>query len=198
MTVSTDPNNSLIMASNKHRARTQTKRIDMSDSAMGERYTTMTAKEADKKASVVIRGLRREKPIGKRHVKRESEELVHSNVHFRQGGAKQPLKGVRMKLSGKKVAVWKLGNGDGGSKGAKQNSDLLKRQRVDDIAACSRLKLVERAKGRAGGEEEVQSEDEDEYSASLHNKQLQKRLGTLVDILRAADMKAAAAFAGVL
>ena len=193
LTVATDPNNSLIIASNKHRARTQIKRIDLSDSAMGERYTTITAKEADKQASAVIRGLRREKPIGKRQVKRESEELVHPNVHFRQGGgkqhkgAKQPLKGVRMKLSGKKLAVWKLGDGDGGSKGAKQNSDLLKRQRVDDIAACARRHKVELCKGRAVREEEVESEEQ--YESSLHNTQLQKKLDFLVDFLRATDME---------
>jgi hypothetical protein len=193
MTVSTDPNNSLIIASNKHRARTQTKRIDMSDSAMGERYTTMTAKEADKQASAVIRGLRREKPIGKRHVKRESEELVHPNVHSRQGGAKQPLKGVRMKLSGKKLAVWKLGDED---RIPKQNSDLLMRQRVDDIAACARRYKVELCKGSAVREDEVESEEQ--YESSLHNNQLQKELGTLVDIMCSCDTEAAAAFAGLL
>ena len=169
---------------------------------MGKRYTTITAKEADKQASAVIRGLRREKPIGKQQVKRESEELVHPNVHFRQGGgkqhkgAKQPLKGVRMKLSGKKLAVWKLGDGDGGSKGAKQNSDLLKRQRVDAIAACTRRDKVELCKGRAVREEEVESEEQ--YESSLHNTQLQKKLDFLVDFLRATDMEAAAVFEDIL
>lgn len=196
-TVATHPQTHLILASNEQRARTQTKRMNMCDHAMGEVYPTLTAKEADKHASAVINGLRRGKPVGKRHAKREAEDLVYPNVHFVLGGvkqrkgAKQPLKGVRMKLSGKRTAVWKLGNGTGNSK---PSSDLLKRQRVDDIAACALRKMVERSKGRADREEDVHSEDEGEeqYEDSLHNKKLQKELGSLFDILRAADMDAEA------
>lgn len=191
-----------MIASDEKRLRKPCERMDMSDSPMGERYFTVSVREADKRASEAVGGLRKQNPVGPRHVKRRSAEFVYPKVHLRLSGVKQlkgakkqvGLKGVRVKLSGKKLAVWKLENGN-----------LLERQRVDDIAACALRARVKRAKSLAGrvdgaaeeSDEESDEEAEERYKNSLHNKELQVELGGLVDILRANDAEAEARLQGI-
>jgi len=215
--VAMHPEQELMIASDKKRTRKQCEKLEVSSSAMGERYQSVKCEDADKLAATIIDGLRKEKPLGHRNAKREPkkfvEEFVYPNVQFRFAGARQrkgarqqrakkqrakkqgELKGVRVKLSGKKLAVWKL-----------ENSDLLARQRVDDIAACARRDRAQRAKNLYSRKNEVESDEEVEeveeaeerYQNSLHNKELQVELGDLVDILRATDAEAEARLRDIL